>query len=203
MRPLPILLAIVVVFACTAHAAPKEVLIGGPCDGCEYVFVDRPKSLASSTRIAAAKEPGERMTLEGVVRDAAGKPVAGIIVYAYHTNAAGLYPAAKTLHGALRGFALTDKKGTYRFDTIRPGSYPSSNNPQHIHMHVVEPGKCHYYIDDVVFTDDPLLTPAQRKAHEHGRGGVGVTTPKRDGKQWRVHRDITLGAGISDYDRCR
>ena len=70
-------------------------------------------------------------------------------------------------------------------------------------MHVVEPGKCHYYIDDIVFTDDAMLTPAQRKSHEQGRGGTGVATPSREKQVWRVRRDITLGAGISDYDRCR
>jgi protocatechuate 3,4-dioxygenase, beta subunit len=194
---------LLILLACSAHAAPNEVLVGGPCDGCEHVFVDRPKPLTASSRIAPASAPGERMTLDGVVRDGAGNPVAGVIVYAYHTNATGRYPQGRTAHGALRGFALTDRDGAYRFDTIRPGSYPGSDNPQHVHMHVVEPGKCHYYIDDVVFTDDPLLTPSQRKAHERGRGGSGVVTPRRDGKRWRARRDITLGAGISDYARCR
>jgi protocatechuate 3,4-dioxygenase beta subunit len=196
-------LLLLIILACSAHAAPKEILVGGPCEGCENVFIERPRSITASTRIAAATEPGDRMTLEGIVRDRAGKPVAGIIVYAYHTNAVGLYPEGKTAHGALRGFALTGKDGSYRFDTIRPGSYPNSNNPQHVHMHVVEPGKCHYYIDDAVFTDDPLLTAEQRKAHDRGRGGSGISTPKLDSKRWRVRRDITLGAGIADYERCR
>jgi protocatechuate 3,4-dioxygenase, beta subunit len=184
-------------------AAPREVLVGAPCEGCEAVFEGRPAKLSSTARIAPVKEPGEALAIDGVVKDAAGKPVAGVIVYAYQTNAAGLYPKAKTRHGALRGFALTNKDGAYHFDTVRPASYPKSDIPQHVHFHVIEPGKCHYYIDDLLFTDDPLLTPAQRKAHDHGRGGSGIATPSRDGATWRVRRDITLGAGISDHDRCR
>jgi protocatechuate 3,4-dioxygenase beta subunit len=198
-----LILILVAVVACRADASPREVLVGGPCDGCEYVFEGRPPKLAASARIATVKQPGEPLAIDGIVKDAAGKPVAGVIVYAYQTNAEGLYPKAKTRHGALRGFALTAKDGTYHFDTIRPASYPKSDLPQHVHMHVIEPGKCHYYIDDVVFTDDPMLTPAQRKAHAHGRGGSGIATPSKDKATWRVRRDITLGAGISDYDRCR
>jgi protocatechuate 3,4-dioxygenase beta subunit len=203
MRNLHVSIVACVALACAAHASPKEVLVGGPCDGCEEVFEGRPAKLASSTRIAAAKEPGEPLAIDGIVRDAAKKPVAGVIVYAYHTDAAGIYPKAKSRHGAIRAFAITDKNGAYHFDTIRPASYPKSKIPQHVHMHVVEPGRCHYYIDEMLFTDDPFLTAEQRKAQDHGRGGSAIVTPTGDKKQWKVRRDITLGAGIGDYDRCK
>lgn len=189
--------------ACQADAAPREVLVGGPCEGCELVFEGRPAKLAATARIAPASARGEPLVIEGVVRRA-GKPAAGVIVYAYHTDAAGVYPPGKTRHGALRGFAITGKDGAYRFDTIRPGAYPNRGAPQHVHMHVVEPGRCHYYIDDVAFTDDPLLTAEHRKTMSRGRGGPGIATPARDrARTWRVRRDITLGAGIADYARCR
>lgn len=198
-----LVMLVLVAAACNAHASPKEVLVGGPCEGCELVFEGRPPKLASSARIAPAAEPGESMTIDGVVRDAAKKPVAGVIVYAYHTNARGEYPPGKTRHGALRGFAITDKTGTYHFDTIRPASYPNTKAPQHVHMHVVEPGKCHYTIDDLLFTDDPNLTAEHRKTQDRGRGGSGIATPTRDKGTWRARRDIVLGAGIADYARCR
>ncbi len=41
----------------------------------------------------------------------------------------------------------------YRFETIRPASYPNTKFAQHVHMHVVEPGRCTYFIDGTVFTD--------------------------------------------------
>jgi protocatechuate 3,4-dioxygenase beta subunit len=198
----------VVALACHAHADPPERLVGGPCEGCEAVFEGRPETLAATARIAPIGEPGEPLILEGTVRDAVKRPVAGVIVYAYHTNAKGIYPAHQPAtptqrHGQLRGFARTGADGKYRFETIRPASYPDREAPQHIHMHVVEPGRCHYYIDDVVFTDDPKLTPAARKDHARARGGLGIATPVRDrAGTWSVRRDVTLGAGITDYARC-
>ena len=162
-----------------------------------------PARLAPSARIAPPREPGDPLILDGLVKTPAGKPAPGVIVYAYHTDASGLYPSGPTRHGALRGWAITDRDGSYRFETIRPGGYPSSDIPQHIHMHVVEPGKCHYYLDDVVFTDDPRLTPKQRELHARGRGGPGIATPVRDrAGRWTVRRDIALRAGIADHVRC-
>jgi protocatechuate 3,4-dioxygenase beta subunit len=199
---------VVLLFACDAAASPPpEVLVGGPCEGCEAVFEGRPAKLAASARIGSPDEPGSKLVIEGVVLDAARRPVAGVIVYAYHTDATGFYPSSPTgtkhRHGRLRGFALTDRAGKYRFDTVRPAGYPKTDIPEHVHMHVIEPNRCHYYLDDIVFTDDPRLTAAQRKAHMHGRGGFGVATPTRDkARTWSVRRDITLGAGISDYERC-
>ncbi len=105
----------------------------------------------------------------------------------------------------LRGFAQTDAQGRYAFETIRPASYPVPEAPpQHVHMHVVEPGRCHYYIDDLLFTDDPRLTPEARRRMDRGRGGSGVATPvKEKSGTWSVRRDVVLGAKIGEYDRCR
>jgi protocatechuate 3,4-dioxygenase, beta subunit len=192
-----------------ARAQPEK-LVGGPCEGCEAVFQGRPATLTSRTSLIAAGEPGEKMLVQGIVRDAAGKAVPGIIVYAYQTNAAGVYPlndlgggAAARRHGILRGWAITGNDGGYRFDTVRPASYPNTDIPQHIHMHIVEPGRCTYYIDDVLFEDDPKLTPQKRKVEVHGRGGNGVVQPQRTAdKGWKATRDIVLGRGIADYANC-
>jgi len=192
--------------ACTADAKPAEVLVGGPCEGCDAVFVGRPGKLATHARIAPVTEPGEPFVLEGTVTTQDGTPAAGVIVYAYHTDAKGEYPpmkGAKHEHGRLRGFAVSDAKGAYAFSTIRPASYPNSRAPQHVHMHVVEPGRCHYYIDELVFSDDPHLTAENKKIVSKGRGGEAIATPTRDAKKvWHARRDIALGAGIDDYARC-
>lgn len=182
----------------TSACRSEEPVLGGPCEGCELVFVGQPAELTSSARIAPTDEPGEALHISGVVRDRAGKPAPDIIVYAYQTDAAGHYPRATTRHGRLRGWARTDAEGRYRFDSIRPASYPRSDIPQHVHMHVIEPGRGTYWIDDIVFSDDPLLTAAQRRQMLQGRGGPGgLTTPQRDRDgTWQVTRDITLGAGV-------
>ncbi|MEJ7601136.1 MAG: hypothetical protein WKG01_24750 [Kofleriaceae bacterium] len=198
-------LAVWLALGCEAVAAPER-LVGGPCDGCDAVFEGRPAKLSSSTPIASRGEPGARLVVTGTVLDARNHPVAGVIVYAYHTDASGLYPKSPTgtrhRHGRLRGFAVSNRAGQYRFDTIRPAGYPGTELPQHIHMHVVEPGRCHYYLDDLLFADDPRLTAARRKAQVQGRGGAGVVQPWRERDVWWVRRDITLGAGITDYASC-
>lgn len=190
---------------------PAEPVVGLPCEGCEAVFTAMPEKLESKARIAPRDEPGEALELTGRVVDANGEPRAGVIVYAYHTDAKGIYPRpAKSLggaadrHGRLRGWAVSDRDGRYTFETVRPASYPQQRIPQHIHMHVIEPGCATYYIDEVVFTDDPLLTPATLERHHADRGGSGITTPKRKapGGAWLVERDIRLGLNIPGYPDC-
>jgi len=184
-----------------------EPIVGLPCEGCEAVFDGLPAELAAHARIAPAEEPGEPLVIEGTVRDATGRAVPGIVVYAYHTDARGVYPSGNGArgeearrHGRLRGWARSDAEGRYRFDTIRPASYPDTDIPQHVHMHVIEPGRCTYYIDDVHFAYDPLLTPAQRRSLVRGRGGEGVVQPESDGNGgWRVRRDIELGANVPGH----
>lgn len=203
------LLFAVLVISAASVSAQRERVVGGPCEGCDAVFTGLPASIGVEGRIAPSGEPGTPMVLQGTVRTADGQPAPGIIVYAYQTDAKGLYPSAPSLqgaaarHGRLRSWAKTDAQGTYRFATIRPAGYPDTDIPEHIHLHVIEPGRCTYYIDDVVFEDDPRLTPRQRASHDRGRGGSGVIKPSRDASgTWQARRDIRLGAGISDYVQC-
>jgi hypothetical protein len=99
-----IAIALGIALACHAQAAPREVLVGGPCEGCELVFEGRPARLTASARIAPASEPGDPLVIDGVVRDLANRPVPGVIVYAYQTNARGVYldASARLRHGRLR-----------------------------------------------------------------------------------------------------
>ena len=180
------------------QAKRREPVVGGPCDGCEAVFEGMPAKLDWFSRIAPEGEPGKPLRIVGVVRDQKNWPVPGIIVYAYQTDASGIYPKAATPHGRLRGWARTDEQGQYGFDTIRPGGYPDSAIPQHIHMHVIEPGRVTYYIDDTVFSDDRRLTPENRKRFP-GRGGDGVVTPALESKILTVTRDIYLGKNVPGY----
>lgn len=178
---------------------PKNTpVIGGPCEGCELVFENMPADLGSASRIASPEEPGEPLVLEGVVRSPDNQPAAGIVIYAYHTDAAGIYPASTTAHGRLRGWARTDDAGRYRFTTIRPGAYPNGQESAHIHLHVIEPGKGTYYIGNVVFDDDPLLTNQVRRASRNGRGGSGLTFPKKVEGVWHTQRDIILGKNLPE-----
>jgi LytS/YehU family sensor histidine kinase len=74
-------------------------------------------------------------------------PAAGVVLYVYHTNPQGIYPKKGNetgwgkRHGYLRGWLKTNSRGEYKFLTSRPGSYPQSSNPAHIHIFVKEAGK--------------------------------------------------------------
>lgn len=221
MKLLPVLSFACLMAACQMSAAAdarptsppqavREPVVGLPCEGCEAVFEGMPQSLRSQARIAPAGTPGQAMTVTGRVHGRDGRPRAGIVIYAYQTDAGGAYPRPKVSrgrasdpHGALRGWVVTDADGRYRFDTIRPASYPSRDTPEHIHLHVIERGCATYYIDDLMFADDPLATPALLRAHRAGRGGDGLVTPVRTKNgRWQAVRDIVLGAAIPGYPAC-
>ena len=190
-----------------ASSAETVPIIGLPCQGCDEVFVGIPDSLSNSAAIAGADEPGVRLRIVGTVRDDQGQPAAGIIVYAYQTDAEGIYPgsnrrgdAGGSRHGQLRAWAQTDEHGGYEFTTIRPASYPNTRIPQHVHMHIIEPGCCTYYIGDILFSDDPLLTQARRERMSSERGGSGLVTPREaESGGLLVTRDIVLGARINGW----
>lgn len=197
---MPRIQVVAILLLAAGCAAAHEPVIGGPCEGCELVFVGMPEEIGPVARIAPTAESGEPMVLEGTVTERAGRPVPGVIVYAYHTDAAGVYPSASTRHGRLRGWVRSDQDGDYRFDSIRPGPYPGRTTPAHVHLHVIEPGRATYWIDSVEFSDDPLLPEASRRPDPSARGGPGVVTPTRDAEGvWHVRRDIVLGHSIPGY----
>lgn len=177
---------------------------------CMGPYEGMPATIKSQERIAPVSEPGEPLRLTGRVLDPAGRPRSGVIVYAYQTDRHGVYPPvlplrsnASNMHGRLRAWARSDAQGRYTFDTIRPGSY--GGNPEHIHMHVIEPGCATYIIDDLMFTGDPnldRLTPEQRAEVLPGLGGSGLAPLRRKGEGWEVVRDIHLGEKIPGYEAC-
>lgn len=208
MRRLPPWFASAILAIAASAAAAQERIIGLPCEGCEGALVGRPTEIAAIARIAPAGEKGQPLQLRGRIVDADRKSAAGVIVYGYHTDASGDYPGDAQLHGTpasqhgrLRGWARSDAAGNYGFDTIRPAGYPGRRNPAHIHLHIIEPGRCTYYIDDVNFRDDPRLQVSTRQPAQ--RGGGGVAEPVRDANgTWQVTRDIVLGKNIADYANC-
>ena len=87
---------------------------------------ERPKTLASKSRIAPESEPGTPFVLHGRVLQADGKtPAAGAVVFAYQTDAKGLYREPGKQGWRLKGWAITDQEGRFEFSTIRPAPYPA------------------------------------------------------------------------------
>jgi protocatechuate 3,4-dioxygenase beta subunit len=149
--------------------------------------------LSAEARIAGPDEPGERLVITGTVYRKDGRtPAPGVVIYAYHTNAEGIYPTRgdetgnARRHGYLRGWVKTDGQGRYRFSTIRPGSYPSRMSAAHIHMTVREPGREEVSIKETLFEGDPLLNERER---EHG---VAIKLARGQDGVWTGVRDIVL-----------
>jgi protocatechuate 3,4-dioxygenase beta subunit len=123
-----------------------------------------PANAPSAGHLAPAGEPGERLTVSGVVVTADGAPVRGASIYVYQTDREGYYgvkPASDNRNPRLKLFLRTGADGTWSFETIRPGSYPGSRVPGHIHFEVSAPG----YADrifEIVFEGDPFITAQMR-----------------------------------------
>lgn len=183
--------------------------VGGPCEGCEAIYENTTpfEKLDMFVRLPDFNDNlSNRLGIHGTVYKADGKtPAPGVIIYVYHTNPEGVYPKKGDekgwgkRHGYLRAWMKTDDKGVYKFMTVRPGAYPGRDEPAHIHMVVKEPDKNEYYIDEILFDDDPLVTP-DRLNKLKNRGGSGVLHLVDVGRGLsKAGRNIYLGKHIPDY----
>jgi protocatechuate 3,4-dioxygenase beta subunit len=155
--------AIVVVMLVAGLAAP--VLSEGLRDEIAPARVegqvhDAPANAPSTGRLAPQNEPGERLTVSGVVVGPDGAPLAGASLYVYQTDREGYYgvkPASDSNNPRLKLYLRSDPRGAWSFDTVKPGSYPGSRNPAHIHFEVSAPGRANR-IFEIVFEGDPFIT---------------------------------------------
>lgn len=96
----------------------------------------RPSTLGATGRIAPPAEPGSPLVVRGRVLQVNGSPAGNAVIFAYQTDRGGLYdrPENGPHSWRLRGWVKADADGRFTFETIRPGSYPNSNNPPHVHF---------------------------------------------------------------------
>jgi protocatechuate 3,4-dioxygenase beta subunit len=116
--------------------------------------------------LCSDKEPGQPLIVSGTIYGPDGRtPMEGINLFVYQTDATGVYTTSggnnrnTRLHGAMRSNA----EGRYEFRTIKPGSYPGSTNPAHIHAYVSGPGYPEYSIDEFLFEDDRFVSDEQKR----------------------------------------
>lgn len=186
---------------CDSSAQPDA--IDGP-DG----LGDMPGVLSWQDTSPAWSQPGEKILLTGTIyKPDARTPAPGVVLYYYQTNSEGRYlhkpeePRSMPpndlgqTHGYIRGWVRTGEDGRYAISTVRPGTYPTLDEPAHVHATIREPGLAEYYIDDFVFDDDPILTSARRLRLEN-RCGSGVLRLARKDGVLVGERDIILGQNI-------
>jgi protocatechuate 3,4-dioxygenase beta subunit len=201
------LLLFIAVTSCQSQANKKELIqiVGGPCEGCEAIFEYGNKTLAPTDTLPDFEQNTPQLKLTGVVFEKDGKtPAENVVLYIYHTDRNGVYVKqgneegwAKR-HGYIRGWIQTDQAGKYTFYTFRPAAYPNRMEPEHIHITVKEPTKSAYYIDAIVFDDDPLLSEQKRNALNN-RGGSAIVHPVSVDGMLTIRRDIILGLNIPEY----
>ena len=188
------------IFAIAVPALELSALGFMGCDRASSLsLTDTPKSAGTTpwkTTIVAEGEPGEPLIITGTIYSPDGKtPLEGINLSVYQTDAGGRYTTTggdnrnTKIHGAMR----TNATGRYEFKTIRPGSYPGSRNPQHIHAYVSGPEYPEYWIDEYHFNDDPFITDEDRKKYGSQRSFSSILTLKRENDGvWRGVRDIKI-----------
>jgi protocatechuate 3,4-dioxygenase beta subunit len=153
------------------------------------------KNAPSKITIANQDEPGERLTVAGRVLATDGvTPLAGASVYVYHTDVKGYYSPGTNdnRNPRLRGYMRTDAQGRYEFSTIKPGSYPNSRVPAHIH-YVVTAAGFNERIFEIVFEGDPFLTENTRREATNEWSGFSLRRLEKDDRGvLRCAQDVKL-----------
>jgi len=145
-----------------------------------------PPDAPSTARVAPPREPGTPLAVSGVVVGPDGAPIPAASLYVYQTDAEGYYgvkPESDSRRPRLKAFLRSDARGAWAFDTIRPGSYPNSRAPAHIHFEVSATGFAPL-VFEIVFEGDPFVTADMRR-----NAGFSVRPVGQDG---RVTQRIVL-----------
>jgi len=161
-------------YASTVKRAPTQPLVMLPqtqteLTGPVFGYGEVKRGDHDLTNQHAGDPIGERIIVSGRVLDENARPVPNALVEVWQANSAGRYPHRVDQHDAPTdpnftgaGRALTDKRGHYRFVTIRPGEYPWRNHynawrPAHIHFSLFGQAFVQRLVTQMYFPGDPLL----------------------------------------------
>lgn len=158
--------------------------------------IDAPENVSWKTVLSKDADRGEKMLISGTVFEADGKtPAPDVLIYLYHTDIEGYYGrgGGEHKHGRYRGWLLTDAKGRYEFQTIKPAPYPENRFAAHIHTTVTTKDLREDWIDNYLFEGDALISARERQdAGKKGGFNPILKLEKGSGGIWRATRDIQL-----------
>ncbi|RYF37204.1 MAG: hypothetical protein EOO38_26730 [Cytophagaceae bacterium] len=144
---LPLLIATMVFTSCSGQTRSSgknslEPPVGGAFENSEFTYYAIPKTVNATDTSPGWHQPGQKILLTGTVYQNDGRtPAPGVLLYYYHTNTEGRYlhkPEEKRsmppnslgqTHGYIRGWVQTDAEGRYFIYTVRPGTYPTRDEP--------------------------------------------------------------------------
>ena len=143
-------------------------------------------------RQATDATPGTRIVVEGRVLDGAGAGISDALIETWQADANGRYrhpedcrpqPPDPSFNGF--GWAHTNKDGSFRFETIKPGAVPApggGTQAPHVVVSVMGRGILTRFITRIYFEDEPangndailaLVPEARRHTLIAARAGEG------------------------------
>ncbi|MCA1576947.1 MAG: hypothetical protein LC794_06235 [Acidobacteria bacterium] len=187
------------VFAVTCAAVPATLA----CSGHE---AEAQSQHPSTIEIAGPQEPGARIHLSGTIVDANGKPVPGVKMFLYHTDATGYYsrPVNNPRQARLRGTLWSNTSGQYSFHTIRPAHYGDVSSPPaiHIHVHLQPPDLPEHWVESFYFEDDPRLgSEGLSRNRDLGRFANVVSLSSSDTGVLKGVRDFRIDRVVAERNK--
>jgi protocatechuate 3,4-dioxygenase beta subunit len=186
------------VFAVSCAAAPAILA----CSGHE---AEAQSQQPSAIDIAGAQEPGTRIHLSGTIVDPNGKPVPGVKMFLYHTDATGYYsrPVNNPRQARLRGTLWSNALGQYSFHTIKPAHYGDVSSPPaiHIHVHLQPPALPEHWVESFYFEDDPRLGSEGLNNRELGRFANVVSLSSSDSGVLKGVRDFRIDPVVAERNK--
>lgn len=153
----------------------------------------RPRMIESVSRIAPAGEPGTALTVRGrVFRGDGTTPAPNVVVFAYQTDASGVYNTAGAAGWRLRGWARSGADGRFELHTIRPGSYPDGRVPAHVHVTIDGPGVPRQWTPELRFADDPFVSAREKEQSDAAGPFGGVRPVTKRGRAQLVEYNVRI-----------